>query len=374
VASEFSNAFAHIGSYTKGLLSYTASMRWPDSSHLQVILDDISAVVMFDRSELDDLETALTSTALARPYVNGVKNHIAFKICFSLFHAGMIPHINMSQSILDDERDWHKGNIVAPILIDPKIAKGLYRELKALEAYLVQSVRFGGVEVPEIKTELEQVQTLTQYYEKNNVLNSPDVQKELLSLLKGAAVLSIMDWEAKKAADHSPRKMKAYDSEICSLIHQFQISEPFDRIQLPPGLREYLAQRDTPAPPPMIPREQLFDLDALLTNLDPRFAQRRAGAWETLSSKNSDHVSQAANSMVELLDKVIDHICGDKPFKDFLKEKYPEHVELNTAMRSWVSAVKDSLHRVKHQTKEQPEPLAEDLMHAAELIIRTLLR
>ena len=93
-----------------------------------------------------------------------------------------------------------------------------------------------------------------------------------------------------------------------------------------------------------------------------------------LTSDIEDRVSQATNSMVEVLKGVIGAVCGSREFRDVLNEQYPDSSEFILKTRAWISETKDGLERVKHHPDAQSPILAEALMEAAELIIRVLLR
>jgi hypothetical protein len=93
-----------------------------------------------------------------------------------------------------------------------------------------------------------------------------------------------------------------------------------------------------------------------------------------LQSDNPDRVSQATNSMVEVLNQVIDRVRGAKEFKDHLTDRFPEQAGVVLATRKWITEVKNGLQGVKHHTAEQSPQVAEDLMHQAEWIVNLLLR
>jgi hypothetical protein len=112
----------------------------------------------------------------------------------------------------------------------------------------------------------------------------------------------------------------------------------------------------------------------MLARVDPRLVSRRKSAWAVLQSGIPDRASQAANSMVEVLDQVIDRVSGSKDFKDYLADRFPKYVEVMTAERAMITVVKNRLHTVKHHAEEQPVEMAEHLMLAAEAVIRLLLR
>jgi hypothetical protein len=141
-------------------------------------------------------------------------------------------------------------------------------------------------------------------------------------------------------------------------------------IQLPAAMDDFLAYRD------VVDDEHVADtLDELLEKLEQRLAERRAGAWQTFYSDNPDHLSQAANSMVELLDHAISIQCAGKPLRDFLKQRYPEYKISDAADKTaaWISSIKDNLHATKHGTSPQSPQLTEALMRAAESVLMAIL-
>jgi hypothetical protein len=125
------------------------------------------------------------------------------------------------------------------------------------------------------------------------------------------------------------------------------------------------------------PSPATSEIDDLLRPLDSRLVDRRRGAWQALDSENLDGVSQAANSMVEVLDKVIASVCegGGVEFKDFLATKLNSEGQSDwvVATRKWIGQTKDNLHSIKHHTIAQPREWARALMTSAELIVRIVL-
>lgn len=116
-------------------------------------------------------------------------------------------------------------------------------------------------------------------------------------------------------------------------------------------------------------------LDKLLDQLDPRLRRRREGAWDALRSDNPDRLSQAANSMVELLDQVIGQVCKNTDLPTFLTTKYQTHqkTEWVDASRKWIGLTKDNLHSAKHHVDVQSEQLTKTLLTTAESIILMIL-
>jgi hypothetical protein len=212
------------------------------------------------------------------------------------------------------------------------------------------------------------------HYEKTGHLNSPDASGESLSYLKGAALCWILELEEKKSATASERLKVAQSIRLFELLQEFWLVRPFDRIPLPPIVRDYISQRGTAGKRVGAVCGPSLDIGPQLRKLDPRLEERWRGAWQAVQSENPDKVSQAANSMVEVLDKVIGGICGEREFKDILAERYPLQEKFVLAQRATISALKQSLQAVKHETNAQSVHTVEDLMHAAEGIIRTLMR
>ena len=153
------------------------------------------------------------------------------------------------------------------------------------------------------------------------------------------------------------------------------MAQPYNRIKLPPAIHDFMKQRkrSTPgaAPPPIhLPK---FDVGPLLEKLDPRLHARWLGAWDALQSDNPDKVSQAANSMVEVVDQVINRVRGTQEFKDYLDARFPGQTEMVIAARTLISKLKNTLHKVKHETTEQPPKVVRSLIHQAEWLIDLLL-
>jgi hypothetical protein len=109
-------------------------------------------------------------------------------------------------------------------------------------------------------------------------------------------------------------------------------------------------------------------MDELLDQMEPRLAERRKGAWQTFYSNNPDHISQSANSMVELLEKANQEKCGGLDPRKYLKKKYSQHKDSDWVEHThmWIKSVRSDLHDLKHANKEQSAQLSEPLMRAAE--------
>jgi len=122
------------------------------------------------------------------------------------------------------------------------------------------------------------------------------------------------------------------------------------------------------------PGEERCKLDSLLDRLDPRLRRRRDGAWAALHSDNPDRLSQAANSMVELLDQVIGQVCIDTDLATFLMNRYPnQKTEWVGATRQWIGRTKDNLHSAKHHVDLQSEQVTKTLLSTTENILLLIL-
>jgi hypothetical protein len=120
------------------------------------------------------------------------------------------------------------------------------------------------------------------------------------------------------------------------------------------------------------------DLDDLLRSVNPRLVDRRKGAWQALNSDNPDAVSQAVNSMVEVMGEVISFArkrVGNPPLKDVLHTILSSEGQSDWVLTThkWISETKSALQSVKHNTAAQPKHIASAAMTAAELIIQILL-
>lgn len=375
----FESAFTFISAFVQSLLP-TARIERVDTEHLKVSANDEEAVMHFDRSELEDLEVVLEGHQPIN-YSNDIKNQVRFHAYIFLGFKGLIPNVRMSAAMLRDERDWLRQCSLHTDF-DKELATGLYSGLKTLGESLARTLQ-SGVELPDVRRELSVVKDLKRFYEKNGHLNSFDARLESLSYLKAAAVCLIMELEDKKASEVLPRLIKAYDIKIYEVVQKFH-AVPFRRIRLPEAIQDYATVRGQQLSTAgsntrtVKPRQSAVteELDALLNALNPRFSERRIGAWQAFDSENKDRLSQAANSMVELLDQVISKLCVGQEFKEYLRKKLGSSAASDFVLvtRRWIGETKSNLHRVKHHTDAQSAQLIEELLKNAESILRIILR
>lgn len=376
----FIKAFDNIEVFIRSVIP-TAKMRRVGSEDLQIINGSVSTVVRFEMSQLEDFETVLEGH-LPVPYANGIKNGIQYRIYIALGVAGMIPDVRISTLILQDERDWLRQCRLLNTHYSGEQAKSMYEGLKVLEASLSRTLNL-DVELPEVQKELDVVSPLVQFYEREGHLRSPEVTLESLTYLKAAMVCWIMALENKKASEVVARVRAAYDVKIYGIAQQLQ-ADPYDRIKLPTAIYDYVARLQQGSgvkagikalAKPHGKQSQADQIDVLLNRLNPRFSERRVGAWEALRSENPDRLSQAANSMVELLDQVIKRLCNGAEFKDYLNAKFNSAATTKwvITLRASIAETKSHLHTVKHHTDPQSEKLTEELMRHTESILRIIL-
>jgi hypothetical protein len=330
-------------------------------------------VLPFNRDQLDDLGAVIEGGQPVR-YSRGIKNDLHYRVYVALGLAGMIPDINMFEVLINEEdRDWLESCRVSETRFNEETAKELCHGLIELQTSLRLTLQ-SGVEVPEVKAELVIVESLTNHYEIHKNLNSPDVRLDSLTYIKAAALSWISRLQRAKDAVAGRRAKLAFDKKIFGIVQQFWLATPYNRIKLPPAVHDWVEQRSHPGATPKPAHQSHIDIGTLLEKLDVRLKDRWRGAWAALQSNNPDRVSQATNSMVEVLDQVIDRVRGAKEFKAYLADRFPQQSEVVLATRAWISKVKDGLQRLKHNTKEQPPEAAQDLIHQAEWIVNLLLR
>jgi hypothetical protein len=380
--SRTTKAFDNIEIFVRSVIP-AAKTQWIDSENLQIVNGTASSVVHFERSQLDDFEAVLVEPAIMSvPYSNGVKNDIQFRIYIALGFAGMLPDVRISALILQDQREWLTRCRLVNTRYRGDEAKSLYDGLKAIEGTLMRTLN-PNVKMPEVERELEIVRMLTSFYDEHQHLMSPGVTLESLSYLKAAMVYSIMVLENIKANAPSPRAKRAFDGKIYEIVQQLQAT-PYDRIKLPEALYDFVAERrhwatgatgSADESRTQAPLNEI-ELDALLAKLSPRFKERRLGAWETFYSENPDRLSQAANSMVELLKQVLAEKCRGATLDEFLKNKYPSHQQTDWVerTRAWISGTKSGLEGTKHETNAQSIQLTEALMRNAESIMLVIVK
>ncbi len=159
-------------------------------------------------------------------------------------------------------------------------------------------------------------------------------------------------------------------TEFCcpNLIHTEKSSEIF--LFLKKGVEQSINETKV-----NIDKAEKEDIDKLLDFLDPSLKFKRIGAWQTFNSENPDRLSQASNSMVELLDKVIGKLCQNISFAEFLKQNFESDKEIKWAesMRKFVGNTKSNLHRIKHHDEYKDIIMVETLLSVAEKLIHFLI-
>lgn len=124
-----------------------------------------------------------------------------------------------------------------------------------------------------------------------------------------------------------------------------------------------------------VDQKEKTEIDELLDQMAPNLKNKRIGAWMAFHSDNPDRLSQAANSMVELLDQVIAERCKDEPFSEYLQKRFGSDKEVKWAetARKFIGDTKSNLHRVKHYSKYRNENMVETLLTVTERLIHLVL-
>ena len=346
--------------------------------HYVISIDMENIRIQLDEAVVDDFEIALEKYT-GTNYYYSVESQIKFKIIGALGIEGLIPNFSVSSELLQEKGDWLKD-----YRVDTKFSDNfcgiLFAGLKKMSLFYDELISaYQSLSVP-IKADKEYIDSLINYYESKKSFSSQQVSMESLSFLKTAAVCEIIDFERQKEKIKVSRLIRELDKKIYSIVLELR-KPPFIGIRLPKCIQDYvqflnkdhLANKETKNIEANASTDK--ELDTLLSCLDPVFAKKYKGAWLAFNSDNPDRLSQASNSMVELLDKVIGKVCGSRELKDVLKEKYETHEELTwiEATRKWISETKSQLHRVKHHTDYKAEIIAKQLMQNTENILRILL-
>jgi hypothetical protein len=374
-----SKATAFITDFAKSLLP-RAEIVFRDSQ-LIVAGEGKRFSVPFTREDLDDLEPVLDGD-LPTKYSDGMKSAIQLQIYLAFFHEGMIPNVKLSKVMLEEKRDWTNA-VRAGTHFDDQLATRLYHGLQRLESYLDHTLQQHG-EILGVRKDLESIRGLTAWYQTNKNLNCGMLDREALSFLKGAAVLAIMELEDKKGTSSAKRVTDSYDADILSIGQEFE-RKPYDRIKLPAILFDYLEDNIPTARTSVSVSAEVRptvasapDLDDFLRSVNPRLVDRRKGAWQTLNSDNPDAVSQAVNSMVEIMSEVISFVRkreGGSPLKDILPSILSSEGQSDWVLTThkWISETKSALQSVKHNTAAQPKHIASAVMTSAESVVLILL-
>jgi hypothetical protein len=374
---DYPRTVQYVTNFLKWLAPDATGRMLPEQS-LRIYLHDDRLDVPFDKAELEDFEVAQERFQNTN-YFYTLENRIRFRIFIALGREGLIPYVSISSELLQERGEWLKS-VRTDLRLDNAFSAVLHRGLTVLFESISKTLA-SGLKLPEVEAEKETVDILRRFYDEHGHLSSPGVEAENLSYLKAAAVCAIIEKEDAKQKADIPRVRKAIDGEIYSIVARIR-DDPFRDIKLPEAMHDYALRRGAAATSKtpiyvreIVETEEQSKLDVLLDRLDPRLRRRREGAWGALRSQNPDRLSQAANSMVELLDQVIGQACEGTDLATFLTTKYQTHqkTEWVTATRQWIGRTKDNLHSTKHHTDHQSEQLTKALLTTSESILLVLL-
>jgi hypothetical protein len=376
--SKYPRAIEYIGRLVREVASNAeVHLAGPDYRFIVKIGGD-STEVTFSEELMDDLDIALQKFQ-STSYFHTLRNRVRYPILIALGSKGLIPNFKVSSDLLDESGEWLK-NFRADVRFPSKWYETFDRGLELLAGFMAGMLSH-GLRLPDVEADKRLVDSIREYYKEQGHFNSQGAELASLSFLKAAAFCVILEKEGAKSAQKLPRLRKALDQEIYFIVSIMR-EAPLADIRLPDIVQDYAAEADPRSSPkaPEYYRELPADpaqnrLDELLRKLDPRLVRRRQGAWEALRSSNPDRLSQAANSMVELLDQVIGQVCAGADLAAFLKSKYATHqkTEWVDATRKWISETKSNLHSTKHHTDPQSEQLTKYLLGSAELVILALI-
>ena len=262
-----------------------AEMTWVGNEQLHVGNGVLSIRLPLNDSQLDDFETVLAG---GQPvgYSNGLRSDLYLRIYVALGLEGMVPQWRITDILLkEEERDW-ATSLRVQTQFDAETAKALYDGLETLATSLKLTLK-SDIDLPDVRAELGTVENLITYYEKQGHLNDRGAELGSLSYLKAAAVCWILKLEDAKAATSSPRARAAYDEKIFGVVQRFWVAEPMNRVEPPPALRDYIAQRNRASRATEPAHQPRFDIGPALEKLDPRLKARWEGGWAALRSEKS---------------------------------------------------------------------------------------
>lgn len=377
MAELYPNSIKYILNFIKCLVP-DALIQQVQNFTFRINIHEYRTDVRFDQSEMEDFEIALEQLPNTN-YFYTLENRTKFRILIALGEKGLIPRHQISSDLLQEKGEWLKNKRTS-VSFDAEFCAILYEGLNLLSVFLGE-VLSSGQKLPEMEEEKRIVDNLKECYEKESHLSSEGAEIESLSYLKAAAMCVIMEKEKAKRAAKIPRVIKAIDRELYSIVSKIR-RDPFRDIKLPEVIRDYAFHQGTANTTntlsyvrEVVSDEEKRKLDGLLDRLDPRLRRRREGAWEALHSENADRLSQAANSMVELLDQVIGQVCKNTDLATFLTNKYQTHQETEwvDATRQWIGKTKSNLHSAKHHVDRQSEQLTKQLLTTSEIILLVIL-
>jgi hypothetical protein len=236
--SEDKNSIAYISRIINELVP-TAEIRVFPEYRFIIQLEGNSIEVNFERDIIDDFDVALEKYRNSN-YFHTLENRIKFRIYILLGKEGLLPDFDISSEILNEKGEWLKS-YSADMKFENWFCGILYEGLKLLSGSLEATLSGTDLELNEIRTDKEFVDSLINYYEEKGNLTSRGVEIESLSFLKAAAVCVILEREKSKKETAIPRLKKGYDRDIYFILSEIR-KDPFRDIKLPECIYEFAIQ------------------------------------------------------------------------------------------------------------------------------------
>jgi len=254
------------------------------------------------------------------------------------------------------------------------------REFQDQLANLAKSFKLVSIpNIPLPKETIEQFcktsQIISEEFKKINFVPVREVLKSMNASLIANSTLSL-----EKLAREATSALTKFKEASLATAAPFKALEhmAYSQKNLLDNYLSYLQPIPQPVKVEPLETKEKDKLDVLLNKINPALKKKRTGAWDTFRSDNPDKLSQAANSMVELLSQVLNSVCKGKKLGEFLKEKYKddfweefskEEAKWIDATVEWISKTKNNLERVKHHIDYRLENIAETLLINCERII-----
>jgi hypothetical protein len=129
--NKYQKAFEFIASVIRSLLP-DAKLARVNSRSLRIVLDKATATLPFFDENLEDLESVLDG-GLPTRYSNGIKSEVKTQIIAALSSQRLLPHVRISEVMLQDERDWLTA-VRLDTHFSAKLAEQLFHGLETLWA------------------------------------------------------------------------------------------------------------------------------------------------------------------------------------------------------------------------------------------------
>ena len=210
------------------------------SYHLTIHFRGQVFSISFGRDVMQDLEHTILNDSEESDRRRATEDSIKFKIYILLGKAGVIPEFKISEELLNQKREWAKGEGFN-VGFENKTSEIFLEGLKQLSNFLDGVLNKYKVKATKFVEDKRRMDALIKYYAENKTFDQGRASVESLGYLKAAAIQQIIAKEKKKEGMRIEEFLKEIDQEIYYIVSELKVG-PFFQIETSRCIYAYIQE------------------------------------------------------------------------------------------------------------------------------------